>query len=748
MPEPSLFRQYLIVQDADGNNVELTRNAEQVSVLGFDTRRLEFVHCHVLLEPLKERGLFEAACRRQQEAGHALLARLVDFGEDEGNPYYITGNVDGETLASYLARQPELPGWLALLLASRAVEAALALAGSQDTMSGCSLEQLRLVQTGGACLQVQVADYALTASASQKTPGAKAASGRQAGFLRSFLEEKASVAAPSADLAELLASCLEASGPEALAELKELRVALVRMADGREGVEIPTALKTRPLLAPQLAGYQEVARALVNRVRIQSQRLDMANPYAMRGTLTKTGRAVLVEQVPPVRLATQVVQSIQERTCRLENKGSYPGIVPVVLVHETDGILCLAEEVVEGISLADLLLQRRALNVHETYLVLAGLDAALTQLESSGLEPSRLRLEDIHLLTGFPREDARSLKLLMTKLTDWPAFSIMLRAHPTLASMAGRGTDPALLLSTPRHLEMTSSWDAAWLSAVGRFLLALEPLPGAVSQTPCTGREIELVDGLLDEEIAKSREGGRSKRGEFLARYARLVHHHDLVKPVESVPSGPLEPVKPRLVRSRTAGLQQIQATPMPRETVSPLADPPLMAALTEGGTSAGEPRPSVGFAELLFRGTSVTTPVSGPDWAKTAADAPPTIHADEALLPPDEFVPFWLRAAVFLGGSMIAGAMLAHFSGHALWQRKAEVSSPQPAGQEMRPGTVPPTPKAQAVPKAAALPEAVVVPEPSALPAPPETAQGSSLLKAPQSTLRQQLNDLPASPR
>jgi hypothetical protein len=750
MPEPSLFRQYLIVQDADGNNLELTRNAEQVSVLGFDTRRLEFVHCHVLLERLKERGLFEVACRRHQEAGHALLARLVDFGEDEGNPYYITGNVDGETLASYLARQAEFPGWLALLLASRAVEAALALAGSQETMSGCSLEQLRLVQTGSASLQVHVADYALTTLAFPKTSGPKAASGRQAGFLRSFLEEKTSVVAGSADLAELLASCLEASGPDALAELKELRVALARMADGREGVDIPTALKPRPLIVPQLVGYQEVARALVNRVRIQSQRLDMANPYAMRGTLTKTGRAVLVEQVPPARLATHVVQSNQERASRLENKGSYPGIVPVVLVHEADGILCLAEEVVQGISLTDLLLQRRALNVHETYLVLAGLDEALTQLESSGLEPSRLRLEDIHLLTGFPREDARSLKLLLTKLTDWPVFSIMLRAHPTLASMVGRGTDPAVLLATPRRSDMVTSWDAAWLSAVGRFLLALEPLSGAVSQTPCTGREIELVDGLLEEEIAKSREGGHSKRGEFLARYARLVHHHDQVKPVESVPADPLEPVKPRLVRSRTAGLQQIQAAPMPRETISPLADPPLMAALTEVGAYAEEQRPSVGFAELLFRDTSVTTPVSGPDWAKTAADAPPTIHADEALLPPDEFVPFWLRAAVFLGGSMIVGAMLAHFAGDALWQRKAEVSSPQPVSrrQEMRSGSFSPAPKAQAVPKAAALPEAVVVPEPAALPAPPESAQGSSLLKAPQSTLRQQLNDLPASPR
>jgi hypothetical protein len=335
----------------------------------------------------------------------------------------------------------------------------------------------------------------------------------------------------------------------------------------------------------------------------------------------------------------------------------------------------------------------------------------------------------------------------MTKLTDWPAFSIMLRAHPTLASMAGRGTDPALLLSASRRSDASRSWDAAWLSAVGRFLLALEPLPGAVTETPGTGREIELVAGLLDEEIAKSRDGMRTKRGEFLARYARLVHHHDLVKPVESIPSGPLEPVKPRLVRSRTAGLQQIQATPMPKDPVSLIADPPLMSALTDGGPSTGE-RPSVGFAELLFRGTSVTTPVSGPDWAKTAADAPPTIHADEALLPPDEFVPFWLRAAVFLGGSMIAGAMLAHFSGDAMWQQKAEVSGPQPSVQDIRPSTASPAPRAQPLTKAATVPEALVVPEPAALPPPSDPAQGSSLLKAPQSTLRQQLGDLPASPR
>ncbi|MCA1963894.1 MAG: hypothetical protein LDL31_08125 [Prosthecobacter sp.] len=128
MAEPSLFRHYLIVQDADGANVELVRDAEQVCVLGFDTRRMEFAHCHVLLEPLKDKAAFEGAARRLQAKGHPLLAGLSDFGEDDGNPYYITGHVDGETLGEYLGRLGELPGWLAVMLAHRSLAAASLLA--------------------------------------------------------------------------------------------------------------------------------------------------------------------------------------------------------------------------------------------------------------------------------------------------------------------------------------------------------------------------------------------------------------------------------------------------------------------------------------------------------------------------------------------------------------------------------------------------------------------------------------------
>ncbi len=714
MPEPSLFRHYQIVQDLEGNHVELARNEEQVNVMACDTVQMGFVHCHVLLKALSDRAVFEDNCRKLQQIGHPLLARLTDFGEDDGNPFYITTHVDGETLQSYLGRQTELPGWLAVMIATRALEAVAALVSRIDLMPSQPLESLRLLQTGQHSVQVQMADYRLLPNGAKKVRGLKAAFEKQAKFLRSFLVDQSGggptlpdAVLPTADFAELLNACLDAAAPENVSAIQALREALLKLVPDKLAGEIPAAQKPRALLAQQLASYQEVARAVVNRIRIQSQRLDMANPYSMRGTLTKTGRQILVEQVLPTRLAPGVIAAAAEKAYRLDKKRDFPAIISVAFLHESEGLTCVAEELAEGITLADLLRERRALNVHETYIVLAGLDGALGQLESSGLDTRRLRLEDIHLLTGFPREDARSAKLRLTPLTDWPAFSVMLRAHPTLAAMSGRGTDPALILPPPK--DEVRSWNGAWLSSVARFLLALEPLPGAIPEAAASTRETDTVARLLDDELTKARQGSASKRGDFLARYARVVQHHDLVKPVSAPASEPVEPARNKVSRTR----------PMVenREISAPLA------TLTTGLAPTTE-KPSVGFAELLFRGTSEMSPASGPDWAKTAVDAPPTIHPHESLLPPDEFVPFWLRAAVFIGGSMVLGGMIAHLSGDATWLKK-EIKKPVPVVEV-------------AVPKAAPVTRAVPAFEPSPKPGPlPEAPNAAGVGLTPPGSLK-----------
>lgn len=723
MSEPSLFRHYQIVQDADGNNVELVRNSEQVAVLAFDLERLEYVHCHVLLEPLANRAAFEEACKLLQKRGHPALARMIEFGEDEGNPFYITSNVDGEALRPYLARLQDIPGWLAIMIATRAMETAVALCERGEFLSESPLDGLRIVQTAPQAVQVLAADYHVIETPAGKKRALKTSFEKQAKFLRTFLVEQGGTlpdhALAVADFAELLGACLSSAGVGVIAAMRELRTSLQKLAPAQLSGEIPTAQKPRALLAPLLAGYQDVARGLVNLVRIQSQRLDMANPYSMRGTLTKTGRSVLIEQVPPARISHTRVKEADDAAFKITKQRDNPSLITLALVNESEDITCLAEEIAEGISLAELMRERHSLEVQEAYLVLAGLDTALTQLDKSTLPTNKLRLEDIFLLTGFAREDSRSTKLLVSKLNEWPAFNIIVRAHPTLASMSGRGTDPAVLLPPARDGATATAWHGGWLAALCKFLLGFEPLLGIYVETTGGARERETVARLLEDEIAKVTETKPAQRSDFLARYARIIQHYDLAKPNEPVRSGGTEPaVSPGLKsRPQTFPVSKAQA-PVKREVSAPLAidsSRPSPVALTSGGAARGGDEPTIGFAELLFRNGGDPSPPEAPDWALAAASAPTTLPAHLIVR---EEVPIWLKAAVFLSGSMVIGAMCAHLSGSALWQKKrtpAPVEATAPGQPASAAAVAKPALKAIAVEPD--VPKAIPVP----VPAPPQ---------------------------
>lgn len=715
MSEPSQFRHYQIIQDADGNNVELVRDAGQVAVLAFDMQRLEYVHCHVLLEPLANRASFEDACKALQNRGHPALARMIEFGEDEGNPFYITSNIDGELLRPYLTRLQEIPGWLALMIACRALEAAVAVCERGEYLGESPLDSFRIVQTTPQSVQVLAADFRVLENTAKKKQALKSSFEKQAKFLRSFLTEQGgsgptlpdqSLAA--ADFSELLGACLASAGVGVIAAMRELRTMLQKLAPEHLSGEIPTAQKPRALLAPLLASYQEVARGLVNLVRIQSQRLDMANPYSMRGTLTKTGRAVLIEQVPPPRIASPRIREVDDTALKVTQQRENSGLVTLALVNEAEEVTCLAEEIVEGISLADLMRERRWIDVQEAYLVLAGLDSALGQLEQSELPVGKLRLEDIFLLTGFAREDPRSTKLLVSRLNEWPAFNVIVRAHPTLAAMSGRGTDPAVLLPPARSAPKTA-WHAGWLAALGKFLLGLESPVGVVADPQGSARERETVARLLDDEIAKVADSKPAQRGDFLGRYARIIQHYDLVKPAAelSKATGPepaanagLKPSQKTIPVSKTAAKRELSA---------PLASQMPVTPLTSGGAArAGSGEDThIGFAELLFRNAGgEATPPDAPDWARAAASAPPTLPAH--FIPRDD-VPMWLKAAVFLGGSMVLGALFAHFSGDALWQKK-RASAVEALRQPAAGVLVPPAPQ---LPGATPTPAQALAPVP-----------------------------------
>jgi hypothetical protein len=453
----------------------------------------------------------------------------------------------------------------------------------------------------------------------------------------------------------------------------ELRNALLKLVPEHLASEIPTAQKPRALVAPLLASYQEVARGVVNLVRIQSQRLDMANPYAMRGTHTRTGRAVLVEQVPPSRLCGARVLELDKAVQNVGRKRDITALLPLPLVNDAEGLACMAEAVAEGLALSEILRERQSLSVAEVYLVLAGADAALGQLERSGVETRKLRLEDIFLLTGFGREDARTTRLLGSRLNEWPSFTVLLRAHPTLAAMAGRGTNVASAL--PPSPGKAVAWNGGWLACLGKLLTGTD---NAINDSTR-----ETIIRLFEDEIVKARDGIATGRSDLLARFARVIQHYDLVAstPITTVPAEPMKPktavaVSPKktipLAEERSPALGSLPASPT-NVALSPL--------FTQSPLGIDE-EDSVGFAELLFQGSAGAKSASTA-WGKGASEGFDSGQVGGWGADTVDLSPWWLKVTVFLGGSMVAGAFLAQLSGHALWQKR------EPAPAKIAPAAV-----------------------------------------------------------
>lgn len=694
MAAPTQFRQYLIAQDAEGNNIEVVRTAEQVGVLAFDVKRYLFVHCHVLLDSLKSRRSFDDRSRKIKQCGHPRLARLLESGEDEGSTYYITANVDGESLRSYLSRHEQLPVWLAMRLTALSVQAVRALLSAGDFLPLQLMDALRVVQTGPQELMVVLADYRLVDAEGAKSAKArlmKAAFEKQEQFLGVFFLERLQTGASiqeavlnAADFAELLGNLLASCGQGVEEGIVSVLRTLNKTTPTPPPGELPAPLKPRPVLAPLLTGFADVARSVSSQVRIQSQKLDASQPYAMRGTFTKTGQDVVVEQLPPLRMTGPAAGEALRQVLNLGKIGKFPNIVPVVFVDQGDGLLCAGETAVEGIALSEILAARGTLDPQETYLVLAGMDAALAQLEKTNLSTRRLRLEDIFLFTGFGKTPSNGSDLLSQKLNEWPGFSVVLRSHPTLSSMSGRGTDPAMLLPPEAKAKADAEpvWNGAWMASLGCFLSGMTS--GEAAKHTTGVEEQDATFRMLEDELVRGRKGTPSNRSEFLARYARVMQQHDLAQPQEAGGFW---------AELSGAGAAQGRAAEIARAAAAP---PPVAAGKKTSAQAVKAPaptvplpppmedKPAIGFAEALIQRPPPAEDQESPGGLKAmrAGLRTPVADVESSWRPMHEATPLWLRGLQFVGGSLLLGAALAHISGRAIWQ------TPQP----------PPPPRAVAV--------------------------------------------------
>jgi len=738
MASPTQFRHYLIAQDAAGANIEVVRSAEQVCVLAFDSQRLAFVHCHVLLEGLRNRRTFDERGHKLADNGHPLLARLFDFGEDEGSAFYITENVDGETLSNYLSQHEELPVWLATRLTVLSLQAVRAAIELGDFLLSPVIDSLRLIQTGPNTFQVKLADFRIAdegAARGSKARLAKDGFNKQSQFIQAYLAERQLEATrlngpvlQTADFAELLQKLLSNCGPGLEQSMDATISSLLKNAPEPPAGEIAATLKPKALVSGLLAGFQEIARSVVQSVRIQSQKLDAGQPYSMRGLHLKTGQNVLVEQVAPRRLAGGAPHESLQQVKNLPRTGKFPNLVPITFIENNEGIECVVETAVEGVPLNVVLDTRHTLDVQEAYLVLAGVDAALAQLEKASLSTPRLRLEDIFLFTGFTKQSPHDAGLLTRKLNEWPGFSIVLRTHPTLHAMAGRGTDSAILLPLQMKTKGDAEplWNGAWMAALGSFLVGMSTGVAAKHQTGVA--ETDTVYRLLDDEISRARKDNPSNRASFLARFARVMQQFDLA---QFSRSGGFwtELSGSATAQGHAAEVSRAATAVPPPSSQSPAAGsghkkPPFTAPKVAAPPPEDEPEDhGIGFAEALIQ------------QQRAAKSRKPTAQEleESSWMTLHEKRPFWASLMILFFGSLFAGMALAHLSGRAFWQeftvplRKPVAplepklpeftlpdapKTPPASPPSSSPLPVSPPPKISTPPKVSAPPKAIPVPD------------------------------------
>ena len=189
-------------------------------------------------------------------------------------------------------------------------------------------------------------------------------------------------------------------------------------------------------------------------------------------------------------------------------------------------------------------------------------------------------------------------------------------------------------------------------------------------------------------------------RSDFLARFARVIQHYDLVAP-EPIPVAAPESAKAKAEPKAPVKKARPMVTPAPASAPVPVPAPVRAAAPEPLGPMAGrggfpplaggiEPdgeKATIGFAELLFQSPPPEPAKRAGFWGQGAsADLAGGRVGGWGIEEPDTS-PWWLKAVVFFAGSMMLGAVCAHLSGQAQWQKTKPHTEPSKAPVVAPPG-------------------------------------------------------------
>ncbi len=457
VPEIENFGHLMLSRRAGGETVKLTRSAEELVLLAFDTQIKRLVELHLLRggQPM-EGGAKKSVMERAQQASEIRgpsFMRILEVGEDEGVVFYTSNLNEGEFAADYVTRRGAMPPATVFSLLLQLLDDVMLLGDRHRLMPQLRLDRVMITTVEDTFLQLRLYDFGLgDADRSGKDNSRQVLQVCQLIFL--LLTGKAFNIGENPDrypamtaLPMSLRTTLRAAladphnAPVSIEKLRdEVReaysalVSSIQARNTRKQLVVTPALQPRSQLQDLLLEGVPVERVLGSRFRVEDEENARRLPFSIPCLNVKTEQPITVHLLPPSRVVDKTqYEAVPLQSWRF-NPDKHPNILRSLSLWESPEWSFLTEEREPGFSLSRLLTERLTLNPAEVLVVLRQVLAGIEQALDCGVQRLELHPSNLFLRVGktgpmLVREHER---LMQKRLDAWPPFQVKVRAHVTM----------------------------------------------------------------------------------------------------------------------------------------------------------------------------------------------------------------------------------------------------------------------------------------------------------------------------
>ena len=425
MPELNHFRTFEISQDGSGNAFELSRCEERVICLAFDARFGCFCEIAALtrLAEAAEGAMEEFLEQAGTLAGlhHRGLASLLDYGDDQGVGFYAVEFVDGEAVSDYAARVNGLPPALAFGLCAELADALCAI-----SVLGLPIAagDARVTLDDRGRLRVRIVDYPLGLT----RPGGPPEPAALVFELAYLLEQLAAgevigrKGVSDVDIAEVAGRLRQ------LGSIHDAAAALREAAGDGRFIVVESRHRPRLLLAQKLFSHGSPEEFLSDDYRVEQVSPAAADPYSIAVVRLSESLPLRMHVLPPAYILSDENLPVYETEMA-------PAVVGAEALWRSEHFRLVSERRLPGFSLATLLRQAGELSDLEVMLLLDGIETSILENRSAGAELAKIHPENVLLhFEGWDFDEAEAL-IKRRPITQWPEFSVVLRAHQTMRGL-------------------------------------------------------------------------------------------------------------------------------------------------------------------------------------------------------------------------------------------------------------------------------------------------------------------------